>query len=253
MQLANNIIIQVTNDCPFACKQCYAQKGKLVLPVIQAERVIDQTFKGRKGGIVQITGGEPLLYPDLEELIRFCFRRDIYTCVATSGYGATAKKLQTLKNEGLNCLCVSLNGSDKQVHQHTREGFDFAISALQNAKTVCIESVINWVACGSNVGDLPNIIALAKSLNVNAICILKKLISYDKTNQDFPTQSQLDYLKAEVEKNKDFLLVEECYKELNGLTQCGAGKEFFYLNANGEIHPCSAYIHGNKPVCLKDN
>ena len=85
-EYGGTLVIQVTNACPFRCPQCYAARGCTHIPVAYAEKQIDRLLRNRMG-LVQLTGGEPLLYEGLFELIPFCARRGIYTAVATSGKG----------------------------------------------------------------------------------------------------------------------------------------------------------------------
>ena len=236
-------VIQVTNACPFNCEQCYTKKGETFLPVEIAERVLDKAFRNRRG-LLQITGGEPLLYPELDELISFCERRSILSAIATSGYALSRERAATLKIAGLNYLFVSLNGSKKEIHEKTRNDFACAMAAIRNAKEAGLLCMVNFVAGKSNADDLTNVIELCKQEGASALFLLKRHPNFSGENEEFPAPEQLRRMKEQIDAEKDLeIIVETCFKEL--LPQpmpCGAGDEFFYLDCYGKFSFCSKAV-----------
>ncbi len=182
-----------------------------------------------------------MLYPELEELIAFCANRNVATYLATSGYGCTQEKVRVLQAAGLSCLCVSLNGSVKEVHEQTRQAYGIALEAIRNACLVGLPCMINWVACGSNADDFPNVLSLCRELGVCAVCIIKKYPDYSGMHTDYPSAHQLQTLKRVSADCRDVeVLVEECYSELHGQpTRCYAGETSYYVDCTGKVSPCS--------------
>ncbi len=75
--------VQLTRRCNLACKHCYlGEPEKTDLPLSQALSLLEE-FEAMQGLRVLFSGGEPLLYPDLEtlnhELPRFLFRKVLLT------------------------------------------------------------------------------------------------------------------------------------------------------------------------------
>lgn len=233
------VVMQVTEKCPFECPQCYAQRGGFSLPIERAEQILDRTFRNRSG-LLQITGGEPMVYPNLLELVDFCHGRNITTAIATSGYGCTEDYLNQLKTLGLSCLCVSINGSTKAIHERTRRGYDEAISAIKASKECELPCVVNWVACESNADDLLNVILLCEKMGVDALCILKKQPSYDGSNVDYPNSHQIEKIRQAIKSTKSISIsVKPCFYELNEGNSCLAGEDSFYVDCNGMVSACS--------------
>ncbi len=75
--------VQLTRRCNLACKHCYlGEPEKTDLPLSQTLSLLEE-FEALQGLRVLFSGGEPLLYPDLEtlnhELPRFLFRKVLLT------------------------------------------------------------------------------------------------------------------------------------------------------------------------------
>src|SRR5499433_1526225 len=59
--------------------------------------------------IITISGGEPLLHPDLDLIIRRVRRRGIIAGLITNGYLLTAERIQELNRAGLEHLQISID------------------------------------------------------------------------------------------------------------------------------------------------
>lgn len=234
------IVAQVTNRCPCDCPQCYASKGNENISLKKLEEILDATFRNRVG-LLQITGGEPMCYPQLTDLVKFCRSRKIHTAVATSGYTCTENVLNQLVAAGLDLLCVSLNGSIKTVHEQTRNDYESAINAIILAKKCGLPCAVNWVACNSNADDFQNVLALCVAYSVSTIFVLKKHLSFNAANEDYPTNRQLRNLRQAIENNTTdvSVIIEPCFSELQTEHKCLAGDDSFYVDCNGMISPCS--------------
>ena len=78
------VVFQVTTKCPYQCPQCYMERGEEQLPLECAKDVIDIAHSNGAQAI-QITGGEPILYDHLLELISYANNYGMYSFMATSG------------------------------------------------------------------------------------------------------------------------------------------------------------------------
>ncbi len=231
-------MIQVTDACPYLCPQCYVTRGHTDIPLSYAERVIDGFLRNR-AGLVQLTGGEPLLYSGLFELIPFCSRRGIFTTVATSGKGFRREHLSLFRENGV-MVHASLNGSTKEIHQITRNGYEDTVKLIHLLKSEGIGCSVNWVASQSNADDLPRLREQCAAWGVNRIHILRKMPNYRGELTDIPTPTQLENIQRWVDETQDFLCPEGCFYELCRTKECDAGNTTFYVSCDGTISPCSA-------------
>lgn len=62
------VIVEITDKCNFRCRHCFANKNDLELTLTSWKKIFENIFK-EKVQSVTITGGEPLLYKDLFDLL----------------------------------------------------------------------------------------------------------------------------------------------------------------------------------------
>ena len=111
----------VTFDCNLQCKNCIncsplvGQKN-LNFPEIDFEKTRESLKYFRKLGfkMVNISGGEPLLYPKIFDLIRYCRSLGLYPTVNTNGLLIPKIKIPddilSLLKSGEICFIVSMKG-----------------------------------------------------------------------------------------------------------------------------------------------
>ena len=72
--IIENVDWQISSRCNRNCSYCYGPKKENELSIVQAKKIVD-LLKSQGIKQIGITGGEPLLYPYIEELINY-----IYDC-----------------------------------------------------------------------------------------------------------------------------------------------------------------------------
>ena len=82
-----NLLIHLLDECNLYCKHCYlnaSQNGEHVLPLDLVKRTIDEAHDlGIKS--VQFSGGEPLLYPHIHEVLRSTKGKHFNVALSTNG------------------------------------------------------------------------------------------------------------------------------------------------------------------------
>ena len=249
--------LELTNACPLRCPQCYvALEGALrELPLSEGLYWIEE---GRRCGVryVNLSGGETLCYPYLDELIRACADRGMEASVSLSGVLATRERLEELIRAGVASICVSLNGSTPQINAMTREGYEEAVQTLallQEIDNKDVLRIINFVLHGSNAGDLPDMIRLCETYNVDALVVLQTKPDSEGGLPDVPDQAQLEKAAALIAGYRGSLIIipDHCYFELRELLPeadshdaqgtdagCGAGLTQISVSAEGRLTPC---------------
>ena len=95
--------------CNLACAYCneYDDVSRPVDTEVMLERIDDL---GRLGtSIVTISGGEPLLHPELDQLIRRIRRHGAVAGLITNGYLLTADRIERLNRAGLDHMQISID------------------------------------------------------------------------------------------------------------------------------------------------
>jgi len=95
--------------CNLSCAYCneYDDHSKPV-PVAEMQRRVD-LLAGMGTSVITLSGGEPLLHPELEDIIRHIRRRGIVAGLITNGYLLTADRIQRLNRAGLEFLQISID------------------------------------------------------------------------------------------------------------------------------------------------
>lgn len=107
------LVIELNKNCNLACRACFGRSGE-ELPLKTAEAALREAAAlGVKSA--RFTGGEPLLHPGLEKLLRLSRKLGFYTLLNTNALlftPAAARRLAGLIDNAL----VSLPGMDEAGH-----------------------------------------------------------------------------------------------------------------------------------------
>src|SRR5712671_5041737 len=95
--------------CNLSCAYCneYDDYSKPVPTATMIERINHLADLGT--GIVTLSGGEPLLHPDLDEIIAAMRRRGVLACMITNGYLLVPERVQRLNHAGLDHMQISID------------------------------------------------------------------------------------------------------------------------------------------------
>ena len=95
--------------CNLSCAYCN-EYDKVSNPVPAAEMLRRIDLLAALGtGIITFSGGEPLLHPDLDEMIRRIRSHGVIATLITNGYLLTRERIQQLNRAGLEHLQISID------------------------------------------------------------------------------------------------------------------------------------------------
>ncbi len=113
---------ECTHRCNLACRHCGSDcKQSATHPDMPAEdflRVVDSilphlTIEQRHSLNIIITGGEPTMRADLEQVGAELFRRELPWGIVTNGLALTPERFLSLRRAGLHSITVSLDGLEE--------------------------------------------------------------------------------------------------------------------------------------------
>ena len=253
---ADIVFLELTRGCNLRCKHCLNNSGIPEENQLTFEECYDLISKLSKAGLQEIrfTGGEPLIFDGIYDLIRHATNEGIFVSIGTNATLIDEKIAHKLKENGLRRAVVSLDGT-KRMHDVIRgEGnYDKTIKAIHYLNNVGISIKVNSVIMRSNMED---VIMLAKQLHKEKVSIFIRR---------FIESGRGAYLKDNMLFKKDYEYVNECLKEeldsgpyVRGhyirltdegknnriklpfelRTGCKAGQRAFVITPNGDIHYC---------------
>ncbi|WP_425060683.1 Putative mycofactocin radical SAM maturase MftC [Sporomusa carbonis] len=130
-----------TQQCNINCIHCYRDAGAKQtdeLTTAEGKKLLGEMAKaGFK--IVILSGGEPLLRPDIYELIAYAASMGLRPVIGTNGIMLTGDVPAKLKAAGLMCAGISIDSRDKERHDKFR-GCSGAWQQTMNGITCCKEA-----------------------------------------------------------------------------------------------------------------
>jgi len=94
----------VTRKCNLSCGYCNEyDKVSAPVPFDELKMRIDK-LATLKTFAITLTGGEPLLHPDIAEIIQYVQQTGVIPTIITNGYLLTEKKIKAFNDAGLQEL-----------------------------------------------------------------------------------------------------------------------------------------------------
>ncbi|HNT37430.1 MAG TPA: radical SAM protein, partial [bacterium] len=160
--------------CSLHCRHCRAaacaDRNPLELDT-ESVRATIQSIARHYSPIIILTGGEPLLRPDLFEIIQESVKAGLRTVMATCGVGLDESLAQRLKQAGIARLSFSLDGDDAVTHDAFRQvpgAFEACLNAMRSAREVGLSFQVNTTVTRTNMSRLDQIWRKAVDLGAAA-------------------------------------------------------------------------------------
>ncbi|NQT29984.1 MAG: SynChlorMet cassette radical SAM/SPASM protein ScmF [Candidatus Saganbacteria bacterium] len=174
----NCIYFYLTEGCNLKCRHCWIQpkyqgEGKQY-PSLNFEtfKSIIQQAKPLGLSSVKFTGGEPLIHPNISEMLDYVKEQDLRLVVETNGVAATpelCKKIKTCKNPFVS---VSIDGSEADSHEWVRGVpgcFDKAIQGIKNLVEAGFRPQVIMSIMRHNKSQMEAVVRLAESLGAGSV------------------------------------------------------------------------------------
>jgi heme b synthase len=165
---------EVTRRCNLNCLHCRAASGRGPYPgELGLEKCLEILEEITRVGapIVILTGGEPLLRPDVFRLAEAGTRLGLRMVMATNGTLLTSAVATEMKTSGIQRVSISLDGADAERHDRFRAvpgAFQGALSGIEVLKGAGMPFQINTTVTRHNLDQIPEILALAVRLGAEA-------------------------------------------------------------------------------------
>ena len=237
--------IVVTRRCNLACTYCseFDDFSKPV-PTEEMLRRIDQ-LAALGTTVITLTGGEPLLHPDLEKIIARIRHHGALAILVTNGYFLTPQRIQQLNRAGVDHMQISVdNIQPDDVSKKSLKVLDQKLRLLSQWAEfpVSIHTVVG--ACTEHPEDALTIARRAKELGL----ISTAGIVHDDTGRIRPLNAEQRKVIEDIEKLSKPLFSFASHNPwrtnlVRGLPNdwhCGAGGRHLYVCENGLVHYCMA-------------
>src|ERR1051326_6707767 len=182
---AISLWLEIETRCNLACRFCYNfwRDGSVTEPRVLATadllRGLDLLFESFECDQVALSGGEPMLRRDLEDIVRFLHARGLRIVLTTNGSLLTSSKLEALRTLGVDTIQVSLHSARQEEHDWLSQGTSFrsALQALMLARQRGMGVAAVFVATRSNLARFPNLLELLALIDVRSVIFNRFIVS----------------------------------------------------------------------------
>jgi heme d1 biosynthesis radical SAM protein NirJ len=161
------VIWNLVRRCNLTCKHCYSISADVDFPgeldTAQVFRVMDDLKRFRVPVLI-LSGGEPLLRPDIFEVAARAKSMGFYVGLSTNGTLIDAPLARRIAALGFDYVGISLDGL-RETHDRFRrkEGaFDASLAALRLCRDQGVKVGLRFTVTQDNAADLAPLLALAE-------------------------------------------------------------------------------------------
>lgn len=165
-----------TKRCNLFCKHCFRESGpdsaiESELNTQEGKKLLDQ-IKSAGFKLLILSGGEPLLRPDIFELASYADKIGVRPVVGTNGTRLTIETADRLKASGVTGVSISLDSSSPGFHNQFRNSpnaWEKAVEGINNSLEAGLRVQVNITITESNFDQFEKTVDFVTGLGVQAL------------------------------------------------------------------------------------
>ena len=255
--------MDITQACTERCVHCYIPEyNPVFLPFEKIKEILDE-FRAMGGLDLTLSGGECMMHPDFDKIVRYAREKDLIVGVLSNLTRCDDRKIRLLQ-ETESTVQVSLYSMDPVIHDaitRRKGSWEKTKTAIEKIREAQIPCRISCPTMKSNFHGYMDVLNYARSLKMSAqtdFIIMGKMdgdCSNLSCRLDLAETEELlkDIIFKSVPMNSEYfdpskkneMLSDE---EWMANKVCGAVIDSMCIDAEGNYYPCPAfgsYILGN--------
>lgn len=256
----------ITNKCNIRCKHCYNfeyRNNIKEINISDKKTIINHLIN--ENVLLKLSGGEPFMCDDFIELCRYISDKNINYGITTNGCFNLNNNKNIIKNSHLNFMTFSIDGyNDKHMCLRDYSRIDEIIYNITSVKRLnrSLKTAINLVLHKNNINDIYGILDFCfKKLNVDKVSLsnLQKcnIITDSYICNEYDYRCAITQIKRYILHNSwvanKIELAFQCNKIYEDIISdslcldyyCGAGRNFYFIDSNGNLLPCEKVLFTN--------
>jgi radical SAM protein with 4Fe4S-binding SPASM domain len=247
---------ETTAACNLSCSYCRASATPLPSPeeltTKEALSFIDELAPLKP--MLILSGGEPLLRPDIFLLARRAADRGMRVSLATNGTLLTPSIAEKIASAGIGRVSISLDGATAEKHDVVRgKGcFDRALAGIEGLQGR-VDFQINFTITRKNEADIRGAFDLAERLGAKAIHFFFLVPTGRGREEDLVSSEQQEKLLRQIDEERSRRSLEvqvTCAPQYAHISRaasgfgrrksggCLAGTNFVFVSRKGDVNPC---------------
>ncbi len=164
---------EVTRACAYACVHCRADaqhhRDPRELSTEEAKALVDRLAAFGNNPILVFTGGDPMMRPDLFELIAYATQKGLRCSLTPTATALpTKERLEKARDAGIRRIALSLDAPRAEVHDAFRQvpgSWQRTMDILHRAQDVGLSVQVNTTVSKHNVDILHEMIPFIQEVN----------------------------------------------------------------------------------------
>lgn len=255
----------LTRRCNLTCAHCYISAGSWhgadgELSADEVGRIADEILELNPSPLFILSGGEPLLREDLEEIAAHMSRGGATVVVGTNGTRLTEDRIRSLREAGVTGVAVSVDSLTERYHDRFRHGggaLSDTLGAVDRLEAQGLDFIVQTTVTRGNLGEIPAIAAWAASKG--AVCFNVYFVVPTGRGAGMPGLTPADndaVLRELVALERDYrgrmMIRSKCQPQimrhaleaetdsplLNYETRCPCGVHYCRITPEGKVTPC---------------
>lgn len=270
----------LTRRCNLACGHCYLDavqrkseaRDELTLP--EVARVIDEIAELAPGAMLVLTGGEPLLRRDLDDIVEHAAHLGLMPVIGTNGILLSETRARRLRDAGAVGVGISLDSIKPDYHDRLRGhdgAWQGALDGMRAARAAGLGVLMQATLFEENRHQLAGFADLAAEVGAMAlnffflVCTGRGVTQTDLSPQAYE-EALRDILVLQGVRPK-LMIRARCAPYARRMLElhagdsadgyaewssaCLAGRRYFRIGPKGEVTPCPYIPEGDGSVRWK--
>jgi radical SAM protein with 4Fe4S-binding SPASM domain len=248
---------ETTGACNLSCSYCRAaatvSPSPEELTTEEALAFIDEVAPLKP--MLILSGGEPLLRPDIFLLARHAADKGMRVSLATNGTLLTPLIAEKISSAGVSRISISLDGASSEKHDAARgQGcFEEALGGIESLRGR-VDFQINFTVTSKNEDDTLAVFDLAERLGAKALHFFFLVPTGRGREEDLISaqrQEELLHLIDEERSRRSLEVQVTCAPQYARIARdaeasssqrrsggCLAGTNFVFVSRKGDVYPC---------------
>jgi radical SAM protein with 4Fe4S-binding SPASM domain len=260
---------EMTTACNLKCIHCHTSGGERAsdeLDTDEAKNMLAELARVKQFRMMAFTGGEPLMRPDIHELLDFARTLGFTNTLATNATMIDDAAARGLKRRGVVIAAVSLDGCTAALHDSLRGtpgAFESAVEGMRALNRAGILLHINITVMEYNLKEMAGLMDLVDELRAG-ILLMYQLIPVGRGRGlgaavlDLGENERLIRFMASAQRSSRAViepvagpqywpyLLQRAHMDRGPALRfsekvfhgCAAGRGFIYIKPNGDVWPC---------------